>query len=843
MKKILILTANPTDTSRLRLDEEVREIENAHRQATFREEIEFISKWAVRIDDLQRHLHYYKPNIVHFCGHGAGDDGLLLENQYTQKQFVSSESLGDLFKLFKENVECVVMNACYSEVQAEAIHEHINCVIGMNYKIGDKAAIKFATGFYDALTNGRNYQDSFEFGKNALDLENIPESGIPQIKIKDISQSLLDLNSTDNSNHKSNFKPIKYIPKTGNPNFVGRTDELKKVHEELYQQKNNRIAISSVSGMGGVGKTELAIQYARRYYDNYSGGIAWFNVRDTNLANEIIQFIQLKMGLEFLQKDNRENPLTLEQQVAWCWQNWQPPEGLVLVILDDVTEYKDIKKLLPRTDNQRFKLLITTRLRRLDTNLVDIPLDVLSEDEALSLLRGILGEDDSRIDDDLQTAKDLCQWLGYLPLGLELVGRYLEKDADLSIADMLEELQEERLNNEAINPDSDDLENTEMTARLGVQAAFNLTWEKLDSKTREVGELLSLFNPNAIAWNYVESVSESLSWKKKDVRNAKKQLHGRSVIKRLEGEEEASYQIHPLIRQFLQDKLQASAQRKKLKQAFTSTFIEIAQTIPESATLEFRDSVKNAIPHLTEVAENHLDVVSYENLIWAFIGNGRFYEGQGLYSLALPWREQCLSTVREGLGDNHPDTASSLNNLAQLYFSQGKYEQAEPLYIQALQLYKQLLGENHPHTATSLNDLALLYSCQGKYEQAEPLNIQALQLTKQLLGENHPDTAMSLNNLAYLYSSQGKYEEAQPLYIQALQLRKQLLGENHPDTASSLNNLASLYKNQGKYDEAEPLYIQALEIAERVLGTNHPNTVIFRNNFENFRRKKGEGEG
>ncbi|MEM1395229.1 MAG: tetratricopeptide repeat protein [Cyanobacteria bacterium P01_H01_bin.150] len=633
---------------------------------------------------------------------------------------------------------------------------------------------------------------------------------------------------------------MKYIPKTGNPNFVGRTDELVKVHKELYQHNNNRVAISAVSGMGGVGKTELAIQYALKYYDDYSGGICWLNVRDNNLAAEIIQFIQQKMGLEVPQKDNQENPLTLEEQVAWCWVNWQPSEGLVLVILDDVTEYKDIKKLLPRTDNQRFKLLITTRQRRLDTNLVDIPLDVVSEDEALLLLRGILGEDDSRIDREFETAKDLCQWLGYLPLGLELVGRYLVEDADLSIAEILEELQEERLNNEAINPDSEDLEDTEMTAKLGVKAAFNLTWEKLDEKTREVGELLSLFNPNQIAWEYVESVSESLSWKKKDVRSAKNQLHGRNVIKRLE-EGEASYQIHPLIRQFLQVKLQASVQANELKQAFTDTFIEISKTIPYTVTLEFRNSVKNAIPHLTEVAENHLDVVSGENLIWAFLGLGRFYEQQS-YTLAQPWFEQCLSTVRSRLGENHPHTADSLNNLAILYKNQGKYDEAEPLCIQALQLHKQLFGENHPHTATSLNNLAQLYFNQESYEQAEPLYIQALQLRKQLFGENHPDTATSLNNLASLYFNQGSYEQAEPLYIQALQLRKQLLGENHPLTANSLNNLAYLYSNQGKYEQAEPLYIQALQLYKQLFGENHPDTANSLSNLAKLYEHQGRCE-
>ena len=590
--------------------------------------------------------------------------------------------------------------------------------------------------------------------------------------------------------------------------------------------------------MGGIGKTELAIQYALKYYDDYAGGICWLNVRDNNLAAEIIQFIQQKMGLEVPQKDIQKNTLTLEEQVAWCWGNWQPSEGLVLVILDDVTEYKDIKKLLPRTDNQRFKLLITTRQRRLDTNLVDIPLDVLSEDEALSLLRGILGEEDSRIDKELETAKDLCQWLGYLPLGLELVGRYLVEDADLSIAEMLEELEEERLNNEAINPDSEDLEDTEITAKLGVKAAFNLTWEKLDDKTREVGELLSLFNPSEIAWKYVESVSDLLSWKKKDVRNAKKQLHGRNVIKRLE-EGEASYQVHPLIREFLKIKLEVSVQVNELKQAFTDTFIEICKTIPEIVTLEFRNSVKNAIPHLTEVAENHLDVVSDDNLICVFLGLGRFDKGQGLYSLAQPWYEQCVLTVYERLGENHPDYAESLNDLAELYWNQGRYDEAEPLFMQALESRKQLFGVNHLSTANTLNNLASLYDYQGRYDKAEPLHIQALELRKQLLGENHPDVAESFNNLAKLYWSQGRYDEAEPLFMQALESRKQLFGVNHPHTVITLSNLASLYDYQGRYDEAEPLYIQALDLTKQLLGENHANTATSLNNLAYLYFKKG----
>lgn len=190
MKKILILSANPKNTDHLRLDEEVREIQAALKISKNREQFEVVTEWALRVNDLRRALLNHLPHIVHFCGHGWGSDGLALENKLGQMQLVSSESLAGLFELFEDRVECVVLNACYSEAQAEAIYQHIDCVIGMNRAIGDTAAIEFATGFYDALAAGRSYQDSFNFGCGAIDLQGIPESKTPQIKARKNSQGL-----------------------------------------------------------------------------------------------------------------------------------------------------------------------------------------------------------------------------------------------------------------------------------------------------------------------------------------------------------------------------------------------------------------------------------------------------------------------------------------------------------------------------------------------------------------------------------------------------------------------------------------------------------------------------
>jgi tetratricopeptide (TPR) repeat protein len=505
------------------------------------------------------------------------------------------------------------------------------------------------------------------------------------------------------------------------------------------------VAVSAVAGMGGVGKTELAIRYARQHEADYPGGICWLNARESNLAAEIIQFAQLYMNLEVPQKRG-ESPLNLSEQVEWCWQNWQPADGLVLVVLDDVTDLRCCQGVLPTAN--RFRVLMTTRLRGLDTNFVELPLDVLSPDAALELLTGLVGE--RRVVGAHSCAPLLCEWLGYLPLGLELVGRYLAEDPDLSLAEMLERLKAQRLQDEAIDLDEQQMQNTFSTAQRGVRAAFELSWQELEPLTQRVAQYLSLYAPTVFVWEWMESETELLNCSKSDFNAAKKQLYKRHLIQRVE-EREGGYKIHPLIREFLQAKLAASGHKDKFRQAFAAAFVEIAKEIPESPTRKDIELVKEAIPHLEEVAQNLTDALRDEDLVVPFVGLGRFYIGQGLYTLAEPWLKQCLELSQRQLGEEHPGVATSMSWLAGLYESQGRYSEAEPLYEQALALYKRLLGEEHPAVALSLNNLAGLYKSQGSYSEAEPLYEQALALYKRLLGEEHPSVATSLNNLAGLY--------------------------------------------------------------------------------------------
>jgi hypothetical protein len=180
--KVLFLAANPAGTSPLGLDEEVREIEAKIRASEYRDALELITKWAVRPDDLLQALNQHKPHVVHFSGHGSPAEEIILLDHNRNPRPVGKEALVSLLRsLERDNVRVVVLNACYSRPQAEAIAQVIDCAVGMNKAIGDRAAITFAASFYRALGFGRSVQEAFAQGKVILQLEGIPEEKTPEL--------------------------------------------------------------------------------------------------------------------------------------------------------------------------------------------------------------------------------------------------------------------------------------------------------------------------------------------------------------------------------------------------------------------------------------------------------------------------------------------------------------------------------------------------------------------------------------------------------------------------------------------------------------------------------------
>ncbi len=191
LKSILLLATNPKGTVSLRLQEEEREVRERLRLAGYGK-MPINSTSATRPRDIQQAMLDFKPQVVHFSGHGAGKNGLVFEDVTGQEKLVSSEALASLFKLFSSRVECVVLNACYSDFQAKAISQYINYVIGMSQSIGDKAAIEFSVGFYTALGAGESIEFAYELGCNAIQLEGISEDLTPVLyKKKDLEMNTI----------------------------------------------------------------------------------------------------------------------------------------------------------------------------------------------------------------------------------------------------------------------------------------------------------------------------------------------------------------------------------------------------------------------------------------------------------------------------------------------------------------------------------------------------------------------------------------------------------------------------------------------------------------------------
>ncbi|WP_366146274.1 NB-ARC domain-containing protein [Crocosphaera sp.] len=261
------------------------------------------------------------------------------------------------------------------------------------------------------------------------------------------------------------------LKNSGIAKFVGRETDLNELCNKL--EKADIVAISTLSGMGGIGKTELALRYAWQEYKKgtYQGGICWVNVKGNDPSADIISFFKIKLKL------GEPSGTTPVEKVQDCWQNWI--NGDVLIIFDDVRNAEDFFEYLPPYEFKKFKVIITTRCKYLSDTIENIPLEEFSEDASLDLLRSYVG--DERINTELEESKLLCQDLGYLPLALELIARLLKRRR-WTIKKAREKLKERGLKDNSLLSKP----HPEMTAKYGVKVAFDLSWYELENEPETI---------------------------------------------------------------------------------------------------------------------------------------------------------------------------------------------------------------------------------------------------------------------------------------------------------------------------------------------------------------------
>ena len=308
------------------------------------------------------------------------------------------------------------------------------------------------------------------------------------------------------------------------------------------------------------------------------------------------------------------------------------------------------------------------------------------------------------------------------------------------------------------------------------------------------------------------------------------------------GHDEVSFSLHPLIRDWLQLRLNPRERAKYTHEAMEA--LKCCAEADENLSMSLGERTA-LVKHMDVSLSNDESFSKPQDRLGYQVANCRVaewfadtYDMLGRYRTSEDLNRRMLGTRRSALGEKHPDTLRSMNFVAQLLYRLGNYKESERMQRQTLALRETELGKEHRDTLNSMNDLGIVLLDQGKYEEAESLHRQALALSESLLGKVHPDTLSSMNNLAVILCAQQKYEEAECICRETLALREIILGKEHPKTLTSMNNLALCLDAQKKWDEAERLYRETLMLSEMVLSKEHPDTLISMNNLATFLDKQ-----
>jgi tetratricopeptide (TPR) repeat protein len=618
--------------------------------------------------------------------------------------------------------------------------------------------------------------------------------------------------------------PGSRMPFSPNPLFVGREEDFKTLAECLKGGETAAIGqIAATTGLGGIGKTQLASEFVHRYGQYFAGGVFWLSFTDPEAIRAEVATCG---GVGRLDLRPDFGTLPIDDQVHLVLSAWQSPLPRLLVF-DNCEEEAPLAQWRPPHGGCR--VLVTSRRATWDSALgvQALPLGVLSQAESVALLRKFRPD---LADGD---AKGIAKELGRLPLALHLAGSFLRTYQHATFGSPATYLTQ--LHNEAI------LEHLSLVGEgatytptgheLHVGRTFALSYDRLDASDPPDALAQALLSraayfapgepiPRALLLTTVDMAADDF----KAALDAERALARLVELGLLEAEAEGALRLHRLLAAFVQgvgagDEAQAAVEEALL--------VELDKRLDQAG---FLGQMVPLQLHLRAVTDTALD---REDEQTADLCNrlGYYLDQIGDYAGARPYYERALRIREQVLGGEHPHTAQSLNNLGLLLKAQGDLAGARPYYERALRIREQVLGGEHPATAQSLNNLGSLLQAQGNLAGARPYYERALHIYEKVPGREHPDTALCLNNLGYLLQDLGDLAGARLYLERALHVREQVLGGEHPDTAITLNNLGGLLQAQDNLTEARPYVERALHILEARLGPDHPTTRTVRNNL------------
>ncbi len=594
--------------------------------------------------------------------------------------------------------------------------------------------------------------------------------------------------------------------------FKGREAQLAEVAGQLAS--GGRVLV--LHGLGGVGKTCLAVEQAWRQGSGYRA--LFFLVAESPQALQ--RSLAGLAGADLLNLKLEGQP---EEEVVAAVRGWLRGNPGWLLILDNVDSDEAQKSARELTTLPGGQVLVTSRLGRWPAGLALLNVDTLHPEDSVALLLEASEDGRRHRGDDAQLAAQLAERLGHLPLALEQAAAYV-RVRGIGFAQYLADWERDC---QAVLAWYD-------PATTDYPLALAVTWsgsfQRLSLPSRALLRLMAHLAPEPIPVGLFEEGGERIEGaitllaseqavdppsSSVDVLAALAEITRYSLASLRDG----SVRVHRLVQEVVRS--QVPPETRATWVGLTAQLVDgYAPDEPgDVRTWPLWDLLRSHLERIIELAEREA-VLELTTGLMANLAHLLYVKG--LYSQAEPAMRRALAIDEAAYGPDHPDVARDLNNLALLLKDTNRLQDAEPLMRRALSIDEFAYGPDHPRVAISLNNLATLLRATNRLQEAEPLLRRALEIDEAAYGRDHPSVARDLNNSATVLHDTKCWQEAEELLRQALVIDERFYGSDHPEVAIDLTNLAAVLQEPSRHEEAEALNRRALEIGEAAYGSDHP---------------------
>jgi tetratricopeptide (TPR) repeat protein len=641
----------------------------------------------------------------------------------------------------------------------------------------------------------------------------------------------------------------------GASRFVGRAPDLWRVHSALHGGESVIITgaaaagFAQLSGLGGVGKSLLAEEYALRFAAAFPGGVFWLRALGNEAEGSVsaeqqesqrgdqFRALAVALGIQIEGRKAAEIEAAMHRKLGDARKPF-------LWVVDDLASGLSADAVRAwLAPHPLGKTLLTTRSREYDAIGEQVRLDVMRPEEAYALFCAHVRP---RVEAEQVAAKELVKDLGYHPLAVEVAaaalriraGRQTIAEFRASFADLSRDELEFAAELAPMLPTGHD---------KSVAATLLRSVDMLGEEGRELLDLASALAAAPIPPRFIAAAMARLGDIDMTPAGDRCDKSMAQAFRQSLAESDAvgAVTVHALVSRTVRFR-QSAAARSKMRTAVVRVLNAV---LPHVVDIRTHSALSLEVLHARSLCSGLLaDTDSSTLASWV----ARHDYERGAYDVSRNLYEQVLRACRRLLGEEHPDTLTAMNNLAQTVkaqgdlgtlYAQGDLAGARGLQEQVLEVSHRLLGEEHPDTLRAMGNLAGTLKAQGDLAGARGLEEQVLEVRRRLLGEVHPDTLTAMNNLAQTLKALGDHLGARGLEEQVLEVRRRILGEEHPDTLKAMGNLAGTLYAQGDLAGARGLEEQVLGIFRRILGEAHPDTLTAMGNLAGTLSAQGDLAG